>query len=76
MAYKIMRDDFVEGNQYLIDYIADTTSDVANLPNGTNEELRKDAAPGSTALIAATGDVYVLNTQHEWKKTFPAGGGN
>ena len=42
------------------EYICDTDADIANLP--------KDDNPGSAALIAANGNLYILNCQKEWIK--------
>ncbi len=48
---------------YVTDFIADTEDDVQSLPTKAN-----DVAPGSTCLVAETGNVYILNNQEEWKK--------
>lgn len=42
------------------EYVVDTPDDVVNLP--------KNIAPGSTAIIASTSDVYILNNQKVWVK--------
>ena len=47
------------------EYIVDTDADIAS--------LHIDDAPGSAALVAENGNIYVLNCQHEWKQQ---GGGN
>lgn len=39
-------------------YVADSASDVENLPTSV--------APGSTCIVVATSDVYMLNTQGAW----------
>ena len=39
------------------EYLADDVSDIQDLPTD---------APGSTVLIAATSDVYILNNQGQW----------
>lgn len=45
---------------YTYEWVADEAADVAsfNIPN--------EAAPGSTMLVAATGDVYILNTKKQF----------
>ena len=48
---------------YVTDFVADTEADIAELPT-----KRSDVAPGSTCIVAETGDVYILNSQEEWKK--------
>ena len=42
----------------IVSYVADTATDVENLPI--------NVAPGSTCIVAATSDVYILNTQKTW----------
>lgn len=42
------------------EYVCDTASDVANLPS--------NVPAGSAALVIATGDVYVCNSQGTWIK--------
>ena len=44
----------------LTEYIADKESDVENLPI--------TCLPGSTCIVIETSEVYILNTQHKWKK--------
>jgi hypothetical protein len=39
-------------------YLCDYENDVANLPI--------DKSPGSEAVVIETGNVYMLNSQHEW----------
>ena len=43
---------------YQCEYILDTEDDVANLPK---------CGTGSTALVVATGNVYIVNASGEWK---------
>jgi hypothetical protein len=45
------------------DIICDTEDDVSTLP---------ESAPGSTALVVATGEVYIVNASGKWVK-FGAG---
>lgn len=40
------------------EFLVDTTDDLAKLPK----------EPGSTALVANTGDIYICNNAKEWKK--------
>lgn len=42
----------------LTQFILDTEDDVAS--------LTPRVAPGSTALVASTGNIYILNNQREW----------
>lgn len=44
----------------LTEYIADTESDVANLPI--------TCLPGSTCIVIETSEVYMMNSQKQWKK--------
>lgn len=39
-------------------YIADTESDVSSLPS--------NCAPGSSCLVAASGNTYIFNNSKEW----------
>lgn len=39
------------------EFLVDTDADVANLP---------ECCPGSTALVAATGNVYIVNASGNW----------
>lgn len=59
MAYSLMQVDsnVAHGvNQYIIDSAEDI------------EKLPRTCQPGSAALDASTGDVYILNNAREWKK--------
>lgn len=47
------------------EYICDTNADVDLLP--------LDDVPGSSALVIDSGDLYILNSKHEWKRQ---GGGS
>lgn len=48
-------------------FLVDTASDMKSLPT--------DCAPGSKAIVAENGSVFLLNNNHEWKKqTFNGGG--
>lgn len=46
---------------YVTEFICDTVADVANLPTEKNKVY-----PGSAALVASTGDIYVLNASRKW----------
>lgn len=41
------------------EYIVDTDADIA--------DLHIDDVPGSAALVADNGNLYILNCKHEWK---------
>jgi hypothetical protein len=43
----------------VFEFIADTEADVASLPQ---------CKPSSTALVCATGNVYIVNASGEWVK--------
>lgn len=43
---------------YTYEWVADEAADVASF------NVPKEAAPGSTMLVAATGDVYILNSSN------------
>ena len=60
MAYKLIEKEF----SYVLkdsvcSFICDTDTDVASLPK---------CRCGSSALVIATGDVYVVNTAGAWTK--------
>lgn len=42
----------------LCEVFCDNEGDIKNLPT--------DIAPGSTAIVIATGNVFILNCSHEW----------
>lgn len=44
---------------YVTELIADTEADVSTIPT-------TDMAPGSTCIVAASSNVYILNTNKEW----------
>lgn len=46
---------------YVTEFICDTTADIANLPTEKNKVY-----PGSAALVASTGDIYILNANRKW----------
>jgi hypothetical protein len=57
-------------------FFADAVSDVANLPTsialgvkqGNDEESCKCVLPGSSCLVIATSEVYILNSSNVWTK--------
>ena len=60
MAIKLIKKEYSDlQGDYKRDYICDDEANVASLP---------ECACGSSALVIATGDVYVVNTQGAWTK--------
>lgn len=57
----IKQNDDVQKN--IKEFVADTEADVADLPTSSNE-----VDPGSTCIVVATSNVYMLNNQKEWVK--------
>lgn len=51
----------------MAEFLCDYESDIADLP--TNR------GPGSTARVVETGNVYILNNNHEWVKQPKNSGG-
>lgn len=57
-------------------FFADAVSDVSNLPTsialgvkqGDDEESCKCVLPGSSCLVIATSEVYILNSSNVWTK--------
>lgn len=58
MGYKVTKQNG-KTEAYVAELIADTVADLNNI-NVNNY------AAGSTCLVVATKDVYILNTQKEW----------
>ena len=56
-------------------FIADDTEDIQDLPTSSREGKKYDVdssvddkvAAGSTCLVISTSDVYMLNSNDEWK---------
>lgn len=46
---------------YVSEFVCDTTADIADLPTD-----KKKVYPGSTALVAETSEVYILNASYQW----------
>ena len=58
MAFKLVNTEWCPAlNDYQRDYIVDTESDVAHLPQ---------CCTGSSALIVESGKVYVVNASGVW----------
>lgn len=58
MAIKMIDKEWcAEVKAYRKEFIIDGKADIANLP---------ECCVGSTALVVATGDVYVVNASGEW----------
>ena len=55
---------------YVTEFICDTVADIVNLPTEKNKVY-----PGSAALVASTGDIYILNASRKWA-LFGAGNSN
>ena len=67
MAIKVLKRGAGYGKNCITEFLVDTEADVANLP--TNESVGtvgKMCAPGSTALIAETKAIVILNNQGAW----------
>lgn len=47
----------------ITEYTLDNTEDLVEL-----KKMSKNAAPGSSAIVVATSEVYMLNNQREWVK--------
>ena len=45
---------------YVTEFVADEEADVTNLPT--------TVAPGSTCIVIASSNVYMLNNKKEWKQ--------
>lgn len=51
-------------SSYVVEITADSASDIPNLPTAATSNI----AAGSTCLVIATSEVYILNNQDEWVK--------
>lgn len=51
----------------MAEFLCDYESDIADLP--------KNRGPGSTARVVETGNIYILNNNHEWVKQPKNSGG-
>lgn len=58
---------------YVAKFVCDTEADIANLPTEKNKIY-----PGSTAVVAETGNLYILNASYSWVlfKAAASSGGN
>lgn len=56
---------------YVAKFVCDTETDIENLPTEKNKIY-----PGSTAVVAETGNLYILNASYSWVlfKTAASGG--
>ena len=48
---------------YVTEFVADTEDDIKDLPTDISKVF-----PGSTCIVVATSDVYMLNNNQEWVK--------
>jgi len=48
----------------VVDILADSNADIANLPTKASAGIEA----GSTCIVVATSEVYILNNQDEWVK--------
>lgn len=57
---------------YVAKFVCDTEADIASLPTEKNKVY-----PGSTAVVASTGNLYILNASRAWVlfKTAASSGG-
>lgn len=60
---KITRNGNVS-NSYVVEILADSDADIANLPTKASAGIEA----GSTCIVVATSEVYILNNQDEWVK--------
>ena len=51
-----------EVEAYIMELTCDTEADIASLP------ADKTIAPGSSCLVIESSNVYILNSNREWKK--------
>ena len=59
MAFKMVHDEWDPEITQRKEFICDNETDVTSLPA---------CCAGSTALVAATGDVYIVNASGQWVK--------
>lgn len=60
MAYKLINEEYCAyADAQRKEFLCDTEADLANLP---------ECCTKSTALVVATGDVYVVNASGAWVK--------
>ena len=58
---------------YVSKFVCDTEADIATLPTEKNKDY-----PGSTAVVASSGNLYILNASRKWvlfKSNAGSGGG-
>ena len=56
---------------YVAKFVCDTEADIATLPTEKNKVY-----PGSTAVVASSGNLYILNASREWVLFKSNAGGN
>ena len=59
MAISVVRSEWRPEVGRVFEFIADTETDVSSLPQ---------CKPSSTALVCATGNVYIVNASGQWVK--------
>lgn len=59
MAFKMIHDEWDPEIGQQKEFILDDEADVATLP---------ECVPGSTALVCASGSVYIVNASGQWVK--------
>lgn len=67
--YTVLRSDgqYVSNGQGTYnEYVVDEIADIETLPTGKHEATINRPRPGSTALVANAGTVYVLTNAREW----------
>lgn len=54
----------------VVEFIVDSASDISNLPTNASsgENGEESCAMGSSALVIATGDLYLLSGDDTWTK--------
>ena len=67
MGIKVLNRGAGKGCDCVTDFLVDTEAEVANLPTETSTGLCGTlCSAGSTAIVAETKAVYILNTEGEW----------
>lgn len=57
MAFGLVSNNGTHNYNYQ-EFVCDTPADISKLP--------KDSAPGSTAFVVSTSEVYMMNTERTW----------
>ena len=59
----------VDNEGFYHEYVCDSASDIANLPTGQDMARSKGKPrPGSTAIVSANSDIYMLTNARSWVK--------